>query len=328
MSDSSTVRCMVCGAVRRELNGHIRMHNLTSAEYKALYPESAMISEKSRHAKSQSLKGKKRRRPNLSEEQRARKSQLMKETWGKLKEELGEEEYRRRKLAAAEKMRQAKGENYRHSDETLAKMRRPRPKSQGRQFSEEHKAKISEAAYNRPKRGSHSEETKAKMREAWVTRKNNVEQYNQYLEKVRERMTTPESIEQIRKNVAKRLADPAWEQKQYGTKPEVRLGEWLDQHNLTYAHQHTLNTDIGVFVYDFYVPSMNLLIEVDGEYWHSKSLEQINRDKLKMRKAKEAGLACVRISDKNWCPDVIFSSTQEMDQHNRNLIEKRLNRFR
>lgn len=94
------------------------------------------------------------------------------------------------------------------------------------------------------------------------------------------------------------------------------------------SSEHQLSTDIGTFVYDFYVPLMNLLIEVDGEYWHSKSLEQINRDKLKMRKAKEAGLVCVRISDQDWCPDVIFSSTQDIDQHNVNLIEKRLNRYR
>lgn len=328
MSEQSTVRCMVCGVFRRELNGHIRMHNLTSAEYKAQYPGSAMISQEAHESKSRSLKGKERRKPELSEEQRNSKSQRMKERWGKLKEELGEEAYRQFKINAAQQMRAAKGENYRHSEETLAKMKGPRPKSQGRTFSYQHRSKISQASRNRPSRESHSEETKTKMREAWLRRKNNVDEYNDYLEKARERMTTPEAIERIRNNVAKRLTDPSMAQKQYGTKIELRMGEWLDKHNLAYMCQHQLTTSIGTFVYDFYVQSMNLLIEVDGEYWHSKSLEQINRDKLKVRKAKEAGLVCVRISDQDWCPDMIFSNIEVIDQHNLNLIEKRLDQHR
>ena len=172
MGNISTVRCTVCGIFLRELNGHIRMHNLTSAEYKAQYPRSTMISEEARNAKSQSLKGKKRRKPELSEEQRNQKSQRMKERWSKLKEDLGEEGYRQFKLNAAQQMRDAKGENYRHSEETLAKMKGPRPKSQGRTFSDQHRAKISQAARNRPSRESHSEETKTKMKKATKSHEN------------------------------------------------------------------------------------------------------------------------------------------------------------
>ena len=328
MVDLSTVRCMVCGVSRRELNGHIRMHNLTSAEYKALYPDSAMISEASRQAKSQSLKDKERRKPNLTEEQRNLKAQMMKDRWAKLKEELGEEEYRQVKLNAAAQMRAAKGENYHHSEQTIAKMKGPRPNSRGRKFDDEHRANISKAARQRVTRGAHTEETKIKMRTAWSIRKSNIEQYNHYVEKVRKRMTTPEAIERLRNNVAKRLLDPRLKQKQYGTKIEINLSKWLVQENLSYIAQYPMITNIGTFVYDFYVPSMNLLIEVDGEYWHSKSLEQINRDKLKMRKAKEIGFVVVRISDQDWRPDIIFSSTLDIDQHNLNLIEKRLSRCR
>ena len=321
------VRCMVCGVLRRELNGHIRIHNLTAAKYKILYPGSKMSSANASKLKSNSLKGKKRKKPNLSQEQRNYKAQMMRDRWKKLKETLGDEKYKKLKIESAEKMRASKGENFRHSDETIARMRGPRPASRGRKFSDEHKANISKAASLRQNRGSHSEETKNKMKAAWIKRKSHPN-YNAYVENMRKNMTTPEAIERIRSNVAKRLANPMLQQKQSNTNIEIKMASWLAKNDLKYIQQHSLLTNIGIFVYDFFIPSMNMLVEVDGEYWHSKSLEQINRDKLKIRKANEANLICVRISDQNWCPEIIFASSTDIDNHNQNLIKKRLDQNR
>jgi very-short-patch-repair endonuclease len=327
MMDQNSVTCMVCGAVRKELNGHIRIHGLTSALYAELYPGTPISSMASRQARSNSLRGQRRKSPQFSLDDIERRRQMQRDRWANLKSQLGEEEYRKIKIESAAKMRAHKGENYKHSELTRAKMRGPRPHTTGRQFSEEHKRKISAAAKQRQNRGPRSESTKAKMREAWIKRKADKERYKAYVEDMRQKMSTAESIVRIRQNVAKRLQDPALAQKQHSTKIEKTFAQFLDSNNIEYLHQYELHTDIGIFVYDFFIPSMNMLIETDGEYWHGKSLEQINRDKIKIRIARSAGQSCVRISDKDWKPSVIFLSDDQINQHNDALILARLNRF-
>lgn len=49
--------------------------------------------------------------------------------------------------------------------------------------------------------------------------------------------------------------------------------------------------------YDFYIPSLNLLLEVDGEYWHSLP-KNIENDKYKNELAKVAGYRLLRIPEK------------------------------
>ena len=60
--------------------------------------------------------------------------------------------------------------------------------------------------------------------------------------------------------------------------------------------------------YDFYLPSYNILIEYDGDYWHKNSLEecendlQINNfrnDRLKDKIAQELGYKLIRITGNN-----------------------------
>jgi uncharacterized protein (DUF1919 family) len=64
-------------------------------------------------------------------------------------------------------------------------------------------------------------------------------------------------------------------------------------------------------------------LEVDGEYWHRKSFEQFNRDKLKERLAIEHGYLFVRISDKDWVPNIIFESQDKLEIHNSKIMKVR-----
>jgi hypothetical protein len=171
MDNTTHVKCMICGALKKELNGHIRMHGISSAEYKVLYPDMPMISPESSLAKSSAVAGKSRKKPELSSDDRDRRSRRMKERWATIKAEMGDEAYATMKRERAESMRAAKGSDYRHSDSTKEKMKGPRLHTRGRSISDEHRAKMSAAAKARPARGPKSEETKEKMREAWVRRK-------------------------------------------------------------------------------------------------------------------------------------------------------------
>ncbi len=48
--------------------------------------------------------------------------------------------------------------------------------------------------------------------------------------------------------------------------------------------------------YDFYIPSLHLLIEVDGDYWHSLP-ENVKNDKYKNRFAEHMGYQLLRIPE-------------------------------
>lgn len=51
----------------------------------------------------------------------------------------------------------------------------------------------------------------------------------------------------------------------YNTKPELKMRELLDKLDVKYLFQKKISR----YIVDFYIPSKNLIIEVDGEYWHN-----------------------------------------------------------
>jgi very-short-patch-repair endonuclease len=50
------------------------------------------------------------------------------------------------------------------------------------------------------------------------------------------------------------------------TKPEKLFKKILKQLGVEYQTQEI----VGGKIYDFYIPSKNILVEVDGDYWHGK----------------------------------------------------------
>jgi very-short-patch-repair endonuclease len=52
------------------------------------------------------------------------------------------------------------------------------------------------------------------------------------------------------------------------TKPEQQLRDILDELHVTYTSQFFITEDSQTFSYDFYLPECQLIIEVDGDYWH------------------------------------------------------------
>jgi very-short-patch-repair endonuclease len=52
------------------------------------------------------------------------------------------------------------------------------------------------------------------------------------------------------------------------TKPEQQLRDILDELHITYTSQFFITENNQTFSYDFYLPEHQLIIEVDGDYWH------------------------------------------------------------
>lgn len=71
---------------------------------------------------------------------------------------------------------------------------------------------------------------------------------------------------------------------------EIAISKLLDSMGQTHRQQYRLEK----FEYDFYLPSPNVLIECDGDYWHERP-EQKNRDKIKNAIAKKNGYKLLRL---------------------------------
>lgn len=107
------------------------------------------------------------------------------------------------------------------------------------------------------------------------------------------------------------------------TSLEIKMEQYLVQHDLAYHKQYRID-DRGSWLYDFYLPGLNLLLETDGEYFHSKSKKQINRDEIKQNIAIRNGFRFLRISDKDWRPELIFEDDVTQIMHSDRLLHRRL----
>lgn len=69
------------------------------------------------------------------------------------------------------------------------------------------------------------------------------------------------------------------------TAPEIICENYLKEHNITYKYGFELCGKI----FDFYIPEINTLIEIDGVYWHgkNKTFTELNEVQLKNKKNDE-----------------------------------------
>jgi hypothetical protein len=76
-------------------------------------------------------------------------------------------------------------------------------------------------------------------------------------------------------------------------------------------------------LFDFYIPELHLLVEIDGEYWHTKTLNQINRDNIKQNNAMLTNFSFVRISDSNLDFNMIYSNKKDQMNYSKNMVNSR-----
>ena len=96
------------------------------------------------------------------------------------------------------------------------------------------------------------------------------------------------------------------EPKKKSTKPELYFLELLKSSNIAYKHQFAVPWKKGWKKwYDFYLPDKNILVEIDGIYWHGKGISNVDlnsqqwntrkNDRLKNILSKARGYTLIRI---------------------------------
>lgn len=188
-----------------------------------------------------------------------------------------------------------------------------------KRLSEETKKKIS-AAHTGKTRAPRDEAFKAKMREKWKEKK------DEWSKSIKESYTVErrERLRTVQRKKLEERANPLLNWRENRLEASVRK-EFQDL-GFTVVRNKVSSSKIegAVRYFDFYIPELNLLVEVDGEYWHRK---RTNIDTAKADYARVNGFDFVRISNQNRksVAELIAMTKDERWQEHLKLIELRLN---
>ena len=78
------------------------------------------------------------------------------------------------------------------------------------------------------------------------------------------------------------------------TYPEQLTFDWLNEHSIQNEHNYRFVTDKFNRYVDFYLPTLNVFIEVDGEHWHKDMQKDVDKD----NNALSCGIKTIRIKPK------------------------------
>ena len=111
----------------------------------------------------------------------------------------------------------------------------------------------------------------------------------QHIEAIRKAHSTPEMKELHRKVMLRNLQNPIYKE----TIPEKLIEKELKKINVYYTKQISLPKIKPISCVDFFLPEYNLIIFVDGNYWHKRP-QAIGRDKGINIYLKNAGYKVLR----------------------------------
>jgi len=280
------VTCQICNEQFKILSSHVSFkHNLSKEEYIANFPDSDWV------CKEESKK--------ISTRLSARHAKEKAEDY---------ERYMETKRRVCTEMRNRKGDSWTHTKETKEKMKLSHTGKKRKPHAPETRKKLSES--RRGKKINLDPVTKKRkselQKEAWRKRKQDSESYKEYVSNLSER----------RKAYIKKNGNPAIQKTE--TSIEIACKEFLEQNNIQYDFQYTLEGK----QFDFFLPEKNLLLEVDGEYWHTLE-PSIRNDIEKHAIAQKYNIHILRVSSDNLDFSIILRSVQEQIKHTESILENR-----
>lgn len=98
---------------------------------------------------------------------------------------------------------------------------------------------------------------------------------NWLLKQEKKKLKIPKTPTQKKNYIEKQAKKMYWNP----TGPEIRLGEILDELKIYYFSQKIVKDKI----FDYYIPKFNLLIEVDGDYFHGFGKEYKDLNEIQKR---------------------------------------------
>ena len=291
------ITCKICGKeVKQITSSHLKSHQMTISLYKEQFPGSPIIDPETSAIISSKASGRERTQEHkdaLRATISAQYANGRKANRGKLGKSDSEETLEKKRLARTGKT---------HTQQTKDKIGLAhRGKTVSRESVEKcqatKKARIEEFGPYKP--GVMSPEVmearNAKLSE--IARKRTPDQVAEKVRLMNEarrgQIISEEERENHRRARLKYMSENP-QRKFSDTAGEIQLKYWLSDNNLDYEHQFLIQEDSWQ-LYDFYVPSLNLLIEFDGaHHWDAVwfgvvGKTQAEKDKLlEKQKSKDA----------------------------------------
>lgn len=173
-----------------------------------------------------------------------------------------------------------------HSIETKEKLRLA---NIGKKLSEEHKLKIKNSCKGINK-GKKSEETKNKisLSKKGIPSKKKGIKTGIIPKSAFKKGTYTKAMRKGSLAGAKSLSERS------PTSIEIKLYKELSKRGVIFESQKLINSK---FLVDAYIPSLNLVIEADGDYWHSLD-RVVKKDKAENAYLKKCGYNIIRLSEK------------------------------
>jgi len=166
-------------------------------------------------------------------------------------------------------------------------------KAQGRKLSTEHKKKISQSLkITRAEKKFSSERNKKVskgLKQFWAS------------------LTSQEKTERLKGFIQAGARARGF----FNTKIEQITEAFLKRIKVEYTKQKMFCSGNRRAIGDFYLPKFNLVLECDGEYWHSV-LEQKQKDKMKDRFYHSLGLKVIRLSEKEIINNLRYSFLKKL----------------
>ena len=160
----------------------------------------------------------------------------------------------------------------------------------GNKLSEEHKNKISKnnARYWLGKHTTHTEEQKNKISKSLMGKKHSEERNNKQRYNWKIIMNRPEHIERMKKFRSTQIFPKK------DTSIELKIQNFLKELGITFfTHQYIKEIEHS-YQCDILIPSMNLVIETDGDYWHKYPIGR-DIDKIRTSELIEKGFKVLRL---------------------------------
>lgn len=101
---------------------------------------------------------------------------------------------------------------------------------------------------------------------------------NWLLNKEKKKLRIPKTPTEKQKYVERQAKKMYWNP----TGPETRLGLILEELDIYFFSQKIIKDKI----FDYYIPKINLLIEVDGDYWHGYGKEYSELNEIQKRSVR------------------------------------------
>lgn len=187
----------------------------------------------------------------------------------------------------------------------------------GKHQSKETKIKIGNANLGKKR----TEEEKKKMGESWLkTFNSNPEVRKRMSESHKGFIPTEETRLKLKEHRAKQIFPIK------DTKPEIKVKEFLSQLNIAFIPHKFIKEIEHKYQCDIFIPSKNLIIEVDGDYWHGNienprykvlnqsQIDQRVEDNIRSYELQEKGFNIIRL----WESEI---KRMNLDDFKRRLIE-------